>query len=213
MCTTDQRRESVSCVSVNQCCEQIAHIFRRKKDCWAEKCELSQLYYSLQPSPSSRHIKGVCLHSTICLPSSKKKKKKLSEELGCVSDLMSYPRSAPRVPSNSAAWESRKDSSGGAAFSSQAQELSTFYSHSIQTYKYLRVDTFELSPYNLHNIAQCKSTGPDPWLGLSCLGGGEQLDRARHPQTGGNEIRACIISTLPPSSPRPYRLCENVGTG
>lgn len=75
ICTADQRCESVSCVCVNQCCEQIAHIFRRKKDCWAEKCELSQLYYSLQPSPSSRHIKGVCLHSTICLPSSKKKKK------------------------------------------------------------------------------------------------------------------------------------------
>lgn len=69
----------VSCVCVNQCCEQIAHIFRRKKDCWAEKCELSQLYYSLQPSPSSRHIKGVCLHSTICLPSRKKKKKKFQK--------------------------------------------------------------------------------------------------------------------------------------
>lgn len=90
----------VVCVCVNQLRQQIAHIFRRKKDCWPEKCELSQPYYSLQPSPSSRHIKGVCLHSTICLPS---RKKKVSEELGCVSDLMSYPRSAPRVPSNSAA--------------------------------------------------------------------------------------------------------------
>lgn len=143
-----------------------------------------------------------------------KKKKKLSEELGCVSDLMSYPRSAPRVPSNSAAWESRKDSAGGAAFSSQAQELSTFYSHSIQTYKYLRADTFELSPYNLHNIAQCKSTGPETLAGVILSGRWGAAWQSTPPTNGGaNEIRACIISTLPPSSPRPYRLCENVGTG
>lgn len=38
----NKRNVSMSvCVCVNQCCEQIAHIFRRKKDCWAEKCELS----------------------------------------------------------------------------------------------------------------------------------------------------------------------------
>lgn len=142
-----------------------------------------------------------------------KKKKKLSEELGCVSDLMSYPRSAPRVPSNSAAWESREDSAGGAAFSSQAQELSFFLQSQYPNIQISACWHLWIIPVQLAQHAQCRSTGPDPWLGLSCLGGGEQLDRARHQQTGANEIRACIISTLPPSSPRPYRLCENVGTG
>lgn len=72
----DIRRKShlfFECVSINSV-SKLHPFLEEKKDCWPEKCELSEFYYSLQPSPSSRHIKGVCLHSTICFPSKKKKK-------------------------------------------------------------------------------------------------------------------------------------------
>lgn len=98
---------------------------------------------------------------------------------------MSYPRSAPRVPSNSAAWESREDSAGGAAFSSQAQELSSFYTHSIQTYKYLRVDTFELSPYNLHNMHNVRALGQTPGWGYLVWAVGSSLTEHATNKRGG----------------------------
>lgn len=89
---------------VNARCEQIAHDFRRKKVCWARvERALTAPPFSADPSPSSRHIKGVRGggggEPAICLPSHRKSSRRIGmcfrpHELSGV--LLPEPRPTPQ---------------------------------------------------------------------------------------------------------------------
>lgn len=185
--------------------------FWRKKGCWA----LTALLFIAALSFFSRHIKGVCLHSTICLPSSSssKKKKKFQKNRDVFVTLwavhVQLPESHPTL---------QRENPGKIVV---GELVSAPRQCACLLLTVTDTNICMLTPLNdscylqLPQYAQYKSIRPERLLagGLSCLGGVQQLDTARHQQMGANEIRACTISTLRPPFPASYLSCvENLGT-